>query len=114
MVVMPPSCGVTASMMPSEPTKGVATPGRILTRSPTLNLTILCRTPNFSVSFRGLSPYLFALELLSQCTLDAFLFSGLQIIGVFLKILDNAFLLNLSFEAPKGALNRFTFENPHF
>src|SRR5437867_5646561 len=64
------------------------------------------------VAFRGWSSRLFAFELLGQSALDAFLFSGLQIIGVFLKLLDNAFLLNLSLEAPKSALHRLTFENP--
>ena len=67
-----------------------------------------------SVAFRGLPPHFLAFELLSQRTLEAFLFPGLQIVGVFLDFLDNTFLLNLPLETPKGALNGFTFENPNF
>ena len=66
------------------------------------------------VAVTGLSSHLLAFELLSQLTFDAFLFSGLHVVGVFLDFLDNAFLLNLSLEAPKGALNGLTFEHPNF
>ena len=66
------------------------------------------------VAVPGLSSHLLAFELLSQLTFQAFLFSGLHVVGVFLDFLDNAFLLNLSFEAPKGALNGLTFEHPNF
>ena len=66
------------------------------------------------VAVPGLSSHLLAFELLSQLTFEAFLFSGLHVVGVFLDFLDNAFLLNLSFKAPKGALNGLTFEHPNF
>src|SRR5688572_22431270 len=32
---------------------------------------------------------------------------------MFLSLFDNALLLHLSFESPKGAFNRFTIENPN-
>ena len=66
------------------------------------------------VAIPGLSSHLLAFELLSQLTFEAFLFPRLHVEGVFLNILDNAFLLNLTLEAPKGALNGLTFEHPNF
>jgi hypothetical protein len=66
------------------------------------------------IAFTGLSSHLLAFELLSQLTFEAFLFSGLHVEGVFLDFLDNAFLLNLTLEAPKGALDGLTFEHPNF
>jgi hypothetical protein len=67
----------------------------------------------FRVVFRGLSSHFLAFELLSQLTFEAFILYGLHVEGVFLDFLDNAFLLNLSLEAPKGALNGLTFEHPN-
>src|SRR5437870_10683297 len=66
------------------------------------------------VAVTGLSPHLLAFELLSQLTLETSLFSRLHVERVFLDFLDNAFLLNLSLEAPKGALNGLTFEHLNF
>jgi uncharacterized protein YjbI with pentapeptide repeats len=66
------------------------------------------------VAVPWLSSHFLALELLSQLTFEASLFSRLHVGGVFLKIFDNAFLLNLSLEAPKSALNGLTFEHPDF
>jgi hypothetical protein len=59
-----------------------------------------------------LSSHLLAFEFLRQFTLKALLFSRFQKKGVFLHFLDNALLLNLSLEPPKGALNGFAVENP--
>src|SRR3989442_3502411 len=77
-------------------------------------LRILSSWRRLRVAVPGLSSHLLAFELLSQLTFDAFLFSGLHVEGVFLDFLDDAFLLNLSLEAPKGALNGLTFEHPNF
>src|SRR6266849_1128030 len=66
------------------------------------------------VAITGLSSHLLAFELLSQLTFEAFLFSRLHVEGVFLDFLDNAFSLNLTLEAPKGALHGLTFEHPNF
>jgi hypothetical protein len=63
------------------------------------------------VAIPRLAPDLLALELLSQLTFEASFFSRLHVKGVFLNFLDNAFLLNLALEAPKGALNGLTFEH---
>jgi hypothetical protein len=52
--------------------------------------------------------------LLGQFTFEPLLFPGLQKKGVSLHLLDNAFLLDLSFEAAKGALNGFSLEHPDF
>jgi len=54
------------------------------------------------------------LSFLRQFTLKPLLFSGFQKKRVLLHGLDNAFLLDLSLETPKGALNGFAFENPDF
>src|SRR2546428_9719454 len=66
------------------------------------------------VAVTGLSPHLLAFELLSQLTLETSLFSRLHVEGVFLDFLDNTFLLNLTLEAPKGALHGLTFEHSNF
>jgi hypothetical protein len=71
-----------------------------------------CR--RFRVAVSGLASYLLAFELLSQLAFQALLFTGLYVEGVFLDFLDNAFLLNLSLEAPKRALNGLTFEHSNF
>src|SRR5947207_1043167 len=65
------------------------------------------------VAVAGLSSHLLAFELLRQLTFEAFLFSRLHVEGVFLDFLNNAFLLNLTLEAPKGALHGLTFEHPN-
>jgi hypothetical protein len=44
-----------------------------------------------------------------QRLLDTFLFARLEVERVFLYILNYVFLLNLAFEAPKGALEGFPF-----
>jgi len=49
-----------------------------------------------------LSTHLLAFEFLRQFTIEALLFPGFQKKGVLLHLLDNAFLLNLSFETPKA------------
>jgi len=61
-----------------------------------------------------LSSHLLAFEFLRQFTLEALLFAGLQKKGVPLHLLDNALLLNLSLETPKGALEGFAVVNSHF
>src|SRR2546427_12116190 len=66
------------------------------------------------VAVTGLSSHLLAFELLSQLTLETSLFSRLHVEVVFLDFLDNAFLLNLTLEAPKGALHGLTFEHSNF
>src|SRR5437899_77729 len=81
---------------------------------PSGELRILSSRRCLRVAFPGLSSHLLAFELLSQLTFEASLFSWLHVEGVFLDFLDNAFLLNLSLEAPKGALNGLTFEHPNF
>ena len=77
-------------------------------------LLILSSWRRLRVAVPGLSSHLLAFELLSQLAFEAFLFPGLHVEGVFLDFLDNAFLLNLTLEAPKGALNGLTFEHPNF
>jgi hypothetical protein len=57
-----------------------------------------------------LPPNLLAFEFLRQFTLEAPLFSGLEKKGVLLHVLNNAFLLDLTLETTKGALNGFAFE----
>jgi hypothetical protein len=64
------------------------------------------------VRFSRLSSHLLAFEFLRQFTLEALLFAGLQK-RVPLHLLDNALLLNLSLETPKGALERFAVVNSH-
>src|SRR5207244_5178448 len=81
---------------------------------PSGELRILSSWRRLRVAFPGLSSHLLTFELLSQLTFESFLFSRLHVVGVFLDFLDDAFLLNLSLEAPKGALNGLTFEHPNF
>ncbi len=47
---------------------------------------------------------LFSGALTSQRGFDTFLFAGLQVEGMTLDLLDNVFLLHLTFEAAKGVL----------
>jgi len=61
-----------------------------------------------------LSSDLFTFEFLRQFTLEPLLFSGFQKKGVPLHFLNNAFLLDLSLETAKCALNGFSVENPDF
>src|SRR5439155_18384425 len=61
----------------------------------------------------GLAAHFLAFKLLSQLTLEASLFSRLHIEGVFLDFLNDAFLLNLTLKAPKGALHGLTFKHPN-
>ena len=68
----------------------------------------------FRVAVTRLSSYLLAFELLSQLTFETSLFSRLHVEGVFLDFFDNAFLLNLTLEAPKCTLHGLTFEHPNF
>jgi hypothetical protein len=60
-----------------------------------------------------LSTHLLAFEFLRQFTLEALLFPGFQKKGVLLHLLDNALLLNLSLETPKGALDGFAVVYSH-
>ena len=60
-----------------------------------------------------MSPHLLAFKFLRQFTLEAILFTGFQKKGVLLHVLDNALLLNLSLETPKGALDGFAIVNSH-
>jgi hypothetical protein len=66
----------------------------------------------FGIAFQRISSYLLSFEFLRQLTLQALPFSRLQKKRVFLNFLDNALLLNLALETPKGAFNGFTIENP--
>jgi hypothetical protein len=68
----------------------------------------------FGVSISGLSSHLLAFEFLGQFTLEPLLFAGFQKKGVLLDLFENALLLHLSLETPKGALNGFAVENPDF
>src|SRR5690242_16807522 len=77
-------------------------------------LLILRSWRRLCVGVPGLPPHLLAFGLLSQLALKAFFFSGFHVEGVFLDLLDDTFLLNLSLEAPKGALNGLTFVHPNF
>ena len=85
--------------------------GKLYKTKNRLRMLSSCR--RLRVSFPRLSSHLLAFELLSQLTFEAFLLSRLDVEGVFLGFLDNAFLLNLTLEAPKGALNGLTFEHPN-
>jgi hypothetical protein len=53
-------------------------------------------------------------EFLGQFTLEPLLFSGFQKKGASLHLPNNAFLLDLSLETAKGALNGFSVENSDF
>jgi hypothetical protein len=52
-----------------------------------------------------------ALGFLGQLAFETFPLSGFQEERVLLHILDNTFLLNLSFETAKAALNGFALEH---
>jgi len=67
---------------------------------------------SFGIGVDGFSLHLFPFCFLSQLAFEAFPLSGLQEKGVFLDLLDDALLLNLSFEAPKGTFDGFTIEDP--
>ena len=54
---------------------------------------------------------LLAIPLASQSCLHAFLFTGLQIVGVTLYFLDDVLLLYLSLEPAQRVLERFAFLN---
>ena len=66
---------------------------------------------SFGVGVGGFSLNLLPFRFLGQLAFEAFPLSGLQKKGVFLDLLDDALLLNLSFEAPKGAFDGFTIED---
>src|SRR5437899_1945114 len=110
------SCGRRPAILQQlwAPAKGTVKHAAVIRTEPSGELRILSSWRRLRVAIPGLSSHLLAFELLSQLTFDAFLFSGLHVVGVFLDFLDNAFLLNLSLEAPKGALNGLTFEHPNF
>ena len=57
--------------------------------------------------------HLLAQALAGEGLLDALLFAGLHVEGVFLRILDDVFLLHLPLEAPQRALERFTLVENH-
>jgi hypothetical protein len=61
-----------------------------------------------------LASHLLTFKFLRQFTFKPFLFSGFQKKGVPLHLLNNAFLLDLSLETAKRALNGFSVENPDF
>jgi hypothetical protein len=92
-----------------EPSRGVSASSRRW-----LTLCLLPAGRCFGVSISGLSSHLLAFEFLSQFTLEPLLFAGFQKKGVLLEFFENALLLNLSLETPKGALNGFAVENPDF
>ena len=56
----------------------------------------------------------FAAAFSSKCLLDAFLFTRLQIKGVFLDFLDDVFLLDFSLETAQSVFDRFTILNSNF
>jgi hypothetical protein len=66
----------------------------------------------FGIAFQRISSHLLSSEFLRQLTLQAPPLSRLQKKRVFLDFLDNALLLNLELETPKGAFKGFTIENP--
>jgi hypothetical protein len=61
-----------------------------------------------------LSSHLLPFEFLRQFTFEPLSFSRFQKKGVALHLFNNAFLLDLSLETAKGALNRLSVENPDF
>jgi hypothetical protein len=79
-----------------------------------LVLGLLAAGRCFGVSVRGLSSHLLTFEFLCQFTLKPLLFSGFEKKRVSLHFLNNAFLLDLSLETAKSALNGFSLENPNF
>jgi len=54
---------------------------------------------------------LLAVPLARQSCLDAFLFAGLQVVGVTLYFLDNVLLLHLPLESAQSIFQRFAFLN---
>jgi len=75
---------------------------------------LLAALREFWVTISGLSSDLLAFEFLRQFALEPPLFSGFQKKGVSLQLLNNAFLLDLSLETAKCALDGFSIENPDF
>jgi hypothetical protein len=67
---------------------------------------------SLGIGVGGFTLHLLPFSLLRQLALEAFPLSGLQKKGVFLDLLDDALLLNLSFEAPKGAFDGLSIEDP--
>jgi hypothetical protein len=63
--------------------------------------------PDFSLARHA--AHFFPQPFARQRLLDTFLFARLEVERVFLYILNYVFLLNLAFEAPKGAFEGFPF-----
>ena len=59
-------------------------------------------------------PHFLAGTLARQRLFGAALVTGLQIVSVFLDVLDNVFLLDFAFEATKCTFDRFTFLDSYF
>jgi hypothetical protein len=63
--------------------------------------------------FDGFATHFLTAAFPSQCLLDAFLFSGLQVERMFLDVLDNVFLHHLAFKPAQCIFNGLTFINPN-
>ena len=74
--------------------------------------SVLGSRRSFGIGVGGFSLHLLPFCFLGQLAFEAFPFPGLQKEGVFLDILDDALLLNLSLEAPQGAFYGFAIEDP--
>jgi hypothetical protein len=68
---------------------------------------------SFRIGVGGLTSYFLTLEFLGQFALETLLFPRFQEKGVFLDLFNNALLLDLAFETPKGALNGLTVKYPN-
>src|SRR5215472_17558534 len=63
--------------------------------------------------FEGFATHFLTAAFSSQCLLDAFLLSRLQVERMFLDVLDNVFLHHLAFKATQCTFNGLTFMNPN-
>jgi hypothetical protein len=69
----------------------------------------VAQRPYPAVSLARYAAHLFPQPFARQRLLDTFLFARLEVERMFLNILNYVFLLNLAFEAPKGAFEGFPF-----
>src|SRR5258706_5996240 len=62
----------------------------------------------------GFASGLFPVALACECCLDPFLFTWIQIEGMFLDLFNDVLLLDFPFKAAKGVFKRLTLLYPHF
>jgi hypothetical protein len=70
--------------------------------------------PYYSLRLVLFVPGLLTCPFAGQCCFDPFFFSGLEIIGMSLYLLDDVLLLNLPLEAAQGVFERFSLLKSYF